>query len=110
VVYENLRNESIEQVLERVQALTSVASQDQVQSVMALLARCTIESSKNLRETSTEIRQAADQIHHFNTSTTELTKQIIRLNRLLTWATVVIAFGTLAATAAFITIFCTKSA
>jgi len=96
--FENLRQQSIEQVLDKVQELATVASKDQVQSVMALVARCTIDLGENLTRTSDELRKASDgiratatEVRQFNDSTTALTKQIIHLNRVLTWATVVIA-------------------
>ena len=107
--FENLRQQSIEQVLDKIQELATVASKDQVQSVMALVARCTIDLAENLTRTSDEMRKASDEIRatatevrQFNDSTTALTKQLIRLNRVLTWATVVIAFGTFVAAAAAI--------
>ena len=89
MAYENIRSKSIEEVLNNVQGLAAVASDTQVQSIMALVAKCTIDLGENLGRTSTEIRR-------FNESTDVLTKQVIRLNRILTWATVVIAIGTIA--------------
>ena len=95
---EQLRQQSIEQVVEQVQALASVASKPQVQSVMKVIARCTIELSDNLAAAASEIKSATgelkrtrEEISAFNSSTTELTNRVIRLNRILTWATVAIA-------------------
>jgi len=58
VAYENLRAQPIEEVLNSVQDLATVASRDQVQSVMALVARCTIEVGDRLAQLSADIHQA----------------------------------------------------
>jgi len=104
--YENLRGKSMEDVLNNVQALASVASKDQVQSMMAVLARCTLEVGDRLTVAAAQVDKAsqrisatADEVRRFNESTGVLTGELIRLNRILTWATVVIAAGTLAAVA-----------
>jgi hypothetical protein len=98
---EQLRQQTLEQVLDQVQALASVASKPQVQSVMAVLVRCTMELSESLAAAAGEIKSATSELGRtraeicaFNKSTTELTNRVIRLNRILTWATVVIAIGT----------------
>ncbi|HUU39491.1 MAG TPA: hypothetical protein VMW42_00975 [Desulfatiglandales bacterium] len=90
VALQSIRDKSIEEILENVLGLAAVASQAEVKSVMAVIAKCTIDLGENLAETSKQIQE-------FNSSTTALTKQVIRLNRVLTWATIVIAAATLAA-------------
>jgi len=104
--YKNLRGMSIDDVLNQVQALASVASKEQVQSTMAVLARCTLEVGDRLTVAAAEVDKAsqrigatADEVRSFNESTGALTREVIRLNRILTWATVVIAAGTIAAVA-----------
>ena len=111
---DKLRQQSIEQALERVQALAAVGSADQIRSVMAVLARCTVELADALHTAvgaiataSEQVRATAQEVSAFNRSTTSLTKQLIRLNRILTWATVLIALGTLAAAVATVLAFLT---
>lgn len=104
MAYEDLRNQSIEKLLNDVQGLAIAGMDERMKSVMALVARLTIEISDKLSETSTEvnsasreIRATSTEIQRFNESTSKLTTQLIRLNCVLVWATVVIAIGTLSA-------------
>ena len=83
----SLENQSLDELLGRVQGLTAMAAASEIQSIMAVFAKCTLELSKVVGSTSTEIR-------NFNESTTNLTMQIIRLNKVLVVATIV---GTVAA-------------
>jgi hypothetical protein len=50
--------------------------------------------SGEVRGATKQIETTAGEIHEFNTSTTVLTNEIIKLNRRLFWATVVIAIAT----------------
>jgi len=133
---ENLRRQNIEDLINQVSGLSSVCSADQMRSIMAVIARCTIEIGDSLTHAATEIRQASDQIQmtatsviakgtneirdnliqvateirqasdqiratsteirQFNDATTTLTNQVIRLNRILMWATIIIAVATVA--------------
>ena len=113
MVDKSIRDRTIDEVLEDVQGLAAVASQGQIKSLLAVLARCTIEvadslgsNSAEIRNASEEVRLTASEVHAFNSSTTELTKQIIRLNQRLTWATFAIAMGTaVGAGAALVALF-----
>jgi hypothetical protein len=89
VDYEEIRKRRIEEVLNSVQALSAMASRPEVQSVMAVFVKCTIEIAQSLDSTGEAIRQ-------FDSSTTALTNQVIRLNWWLTVATFVGAVATLA--------------
>jgi len=89
--YENLRNQSIEDVLNQVQMLSAVASKEQVQSALAVVARCTLEVGDRLTVAAAQVDQAsqrisatADEVRRFNESTGALTGELIRLNRILT--------------------------
>jgi hypothetical protein len=62
VPYEDLRKESIEGLVNNVQALASVASQGQVQSLAALAGRLTIEVSESLRGLSENLFTAKKQM------------------------------------------------
>jgi len=104
--YENLRDQTIEDVLNQVQMLSAVGSKDQIQSALAVVARCTLEVSDRLTVAAAEVDKAsqrigatADEVRSFNDSTGALTREVIRLNRILTWATVAIAAATIAAVA-----------
>jgi hypothetical protein len=69
----NLRDQSIEDLLKRVQGLAAVASKDQVQSIMAVLARCTIELADQAKQLSGDINHAKTIL---GTRLSELTAQI----------------------------------
>ncbi len=65
---DNLRGQSIEYFLKRVQGLASVADKDQMQSIMAVFARCTIEVadratqlSENINHLTIQVKEASDQ-------------------------------------------------
>lgn len=60
--YDDLRKESIEGLVNNVQALASVASQGQVQSLAALAGRLTIEVSDSLRGLSENLFTAKKQM------------------------------------------------
>jgi hypothetical protein len=62
VPYDDLRKESIEDLVNKVQALASVASQGQVQSLAALAGRLTIEVSESLRDLSGNLFTAKRQM------------------------------------------------
>lgn len=55
---DKLRTQSIEDLLNRVQSLAAVASKDEVQSVMAVVARCTLEIGDALKQLSADIQHA----------------------------------------------------
>lgn len=55
---DDIRNHSIDFYLNKVQGLASVASKDQVQSVMAVVARCTVEIGDTLKQLSADIQHA----------------------------------------------------
>ncbi len=78
----SLEDQSLDELLGRVQGLSSMAAASEVQSIMAVFAKCTLELRKVVDSTSTEIRR-------FNESTTKLETQIIRLNKVLVGATIV---------------------
>lgn len=77
----------------------TVPIQEKYKDVAQVLAECSMDLAKALGETSAEIGA-------FNKSTTELTKQIIRLNRLLLAASCIGVLGTLALAAIAIAQFC----
>src|SRR5262245_48264792 len=71
--YDNLRERSIEDLVNNVQALASVASQSQVQSVAALGARLTIEIAGGLSDLSGNIFTAKRQlVERMDSLTTEI--------------------------------------
>jgi len=55
---DDLRDQSIGDLLKRVQGLAAVASKDQVQSIMAVIARCTLEIGDALKQLSADIQHA----------------------------------------------------
>lgn len=55
---DKLRTQSIEDLLNRVQSLAAVASKDEVQSVMVVVARCTLEIGDALKQLSADIQHA----------------------------------------------------
>ncbi len=81
---ESIENQSLDQLLKGVQGLSAMGAAAEVRSIMAVFAKCTQELGKSIGSASAEIRR-------FNDSTTKLTEQIIRLNRILVAATVVAA-------------------
>jgi len=80
----SLKDQSLDDLVERVQGLSAMAAKTEVQSIMAVFAKCTLELVK-----------IATEIRCFNDSTTTLTTQIIRLNRVLIAATIVGAVAAL---------------
>jgi hypothetical protein len=56
--YRNLRGQPIEDLLNRVQGLTAAAAKDEVQSIMAIVARCTLEIGDTLTKLSGDIQEA----------------------------------------------------
>ena len=73
MAYDDLRNESIEGLVNNVQALSAVASQGQVQSLAALAGRLTIEVSDSLRDLSGNVFIAKKQgIERMDLLTAEL--------------------------------------
>jgi len=74
VPYDDLRKETIEGLVNNVQALASVASQGQVQSLAALAGRLTIEVSDSLRDLSGNVFTAKKQmVERMDSLTAELT-------------------------------------
>lgn len=73
--YTNLREQSIEDVLNQVQALQAMASEGQVRSVAAIAARCAIEVGDRVHELSSSI-SAAQEV--FGTGLAELNSQLHR--------------------------------
>lgn len=55
---DKLRDQTIEHFLNNVQRLAAVASKDEVQSVMAVVARCTLEIGDALKQLSADIQHA----------------------------------------------------
>jgi hypothetical protein len=95
---------TLTQLLEEVQGLTTVGDAGQVRSIMAVVAKCTLELTGGLAAATTEVRRLTDTTTAFNGEAGRLTQQLVRLNRSLTWATWIIAGGTiLVAIAAFVT-------
>ena len=77
----NLRNTSLEQLLSVLKPLSGLGvSDDQVRAVMSVIAKCSVDLTDGLVGAATEA--------------SALTQQLVRLNRSLTWATWVIAGGT----------------
>lgn len=70
---QNLRDQSLDDLLARVQGLTTVGSDDQVRSIMAVFARCTTEISDRARQLSEDLNQAKKILGE---RLTELTAQI----------------------------------
>ena len=62
-----------------------------MRSVMAVIAKCTIDLTNSLERTSELLSKS---INDFNESSTKLTGKIIYLNRILTIATIVGAIAT----------------
>ena len=56
--YDNLRNQPVEDLLNQVQGLAAAAAKDEVQSIMAVVVRCTIEIGDALAHLSGDIQQA----------------------------------------------------
>ena len=87
MAYGNLDELTMQEVVDRVQNVQTVGSQEQIQSVMAVIAKCALELGKDLKNASTELKR-------FNRSTTRLTWVIIALDACLVIATVVGAIAT----------------
>jgi hypothetical protein len=98
----SLRDRSLDEVLADVREVASIGTQDQIKSVMAVVAKAS-------QEVGDSVAAAAKEIGAFNNSTTELTKQLITLNRRLLWVNVLIALGTVAAAVAALTKGCGSS-
>jgi hypothetical protein len=81
----DLRNELIEKTLERAWGFGGITPDQK--ALMLVTVKCTIDLLDGLRRTAEEVRS-------FNDCTSALTKQIIRLNRWLTAATIVGAIAT----------------
>jgi len=56
--YDDLRGQRVEDLLNRVQGLAAAAAKDEIQSIMAVVARCTLEVSDTLVQLSGDIQQA----------------------------------------------------
>jgi hypothetical protein len=54
----SLRDQTLDELLANVQELATVASRDQIRSVMAVIARCTIEIADQTRQLSEDVNQA----------------------------------------------------
>lgn len=93
MAYENLHELSIEDVLNQVQGLQAVADKGQVQSLGALLAKCTIEVGTDLKTVAAELQSTGAEIRSFSDSTTRLTRVVIALEVILAVATVLIAIA-----------------
>ena len=90
-----LKDKSLDQWVAEVQGLSAVGDSRQVRSIVAVVAKCTLELTDRLAEASGEVRCLTDSTAAFNTEAGKLTEQLVRLNRSLTWATWVVAGGTL---------------
>lgn len=84
---ENIEGKSLDDLLSNVCGLSAVGTDTQIRSIMNVIAKCTMIVSKDLNDTSEEIKE-------FNKSTTKLTKVIIALNVILAIATLVMAGAT----------------
>ena len=100
----NLRDRSLDEWLSAVQPLSGLGvSDDQLRAALAVIAKSALEVSDGLSSTASEVRRLTDSTAAFNEQAGKLTQEIVRLNRSLTWATWVIAGGTiLVAIAAFV--------
>jgi CHASE3 domain sensor protein len=77
----NLREASLDQLLAALQPLSALGISDtQVRAIMSVIAKCSLDLTDGLVGAATEAGT--------------LTQQLVRLNRSLTWATWVIAGGT----------------
>ena len=110
---ENLRAQSIEYYLNRVEGLAAAASKDQVQSIMAVLARCTIELADQAKQLSadinsakktflpplgeliTELKQTRLEISKASSSALEGSKALVKWTKALVFVTIVYAAATL---------------
>lgn len=70
---DNLRGQSIEYFLKRVMGLSSIGDTEQVRSIMAVVARCTIELADQARQLSEDLNHAKTIL---GTRLSELTDQI----------------------------------
>jgi len=109
----NLRDQTIEDLLYRVDGLAAVASKDQVQSIMAVIARCTTELADQAKQLSadinsakeafvpalgeliTELKQTRLEISKASYSTSEGTKALVKWTKALVCVTIVYAAATL---------------
>ncbi len=93
MAHENLPELSLVDVLNQVQGLQTVADKGAIQSVGALLAKCTMVVGTDLNAVATELKSTSAQIKDFNDSTTRLTRVVIALEVILVVATVLIAIS-----------------
>ena len=56
---QDLRSQSIEEVLSKAGGLSSVATPEQVRSILTVVARCTIDVGENLQSLSGEVKGAS---------------------------------------------------
>jgi hypothetical protein len=102
----SIRDKSLDEWLAVVQGLATVGDAGQVRSIMTVVAKCTQELTDGLATAAAEAKRLTDTTAEFNTQAGHLNEQLVRLNRSLTWATWVIAVGTvLVAGAAIVTIW-----
>jgi len=80
MVYDDLKSQPIEKFLNEVQGLASVADESQVRSILALVARCTIEVSDRLTQLSTELERSSD-------IASQHTAALVRWTRVLVFVT-----------------------
>jgi hypothetical protein len=82
----NLRTKDIEEVLNK--ANTTPTTIGDLKGIMTIFVKCTLDIGERLKEASSEIKK-------FNGSTTRLNKLLVRLNGILTFATLVGVFAAL---------------
>src|SRR5438552_18155504 len=87
-----IREWTMDEALADVQALAALGPDTQVRSALRAVAKSAIEVAEPLALAAAEIRA-------YNCSTTNLTKEIITINRHLSFASIVIAVATVAGTA-----------
>jgi len=90
----------VEKAIAEVQALSTVGTKSQLQSIMNVVGESSLTVAEGLESTAAEIRRFNEAIATANTTTSRVSDQLMTLNRRLLVATWVAAVATVLAAAA----------
>ena len=85
----------IEAILEQVQGLATVANRNEVQSVMALVARCAVEVGDRLAQLSEELKNSREEMARGSASTSQYTAALVRWTKVSVWMFSILTGGLL---------------
>ena len=85
--YKNLKDQPIEDVLNQVQGFAAMASESQVRSMAALLARCTIEVAASLGQVWGGLFDVKKALVNASVESAQQTAALVRWTKVLAWMT-----------------------